>query len=341
MVMLAAAYRQRHRMRPDIFPAGREVGPAHGPGVRRRDHRALRRLQGRGRLLHAVERGALARSTIERPTLVLAAADDPMIPVATAWRSGRTGIASTREITPTGGHVGFVAPSPAPGLLLGRGARARLPRTAPLSRGPGLGEGLRSLAQGVLRARWAPEDASAACPFRWPSRRAQSPAGVPRQRPPARLRPAMGATGSASVGEQRLEGLPDVVGDAGVALGGGVDAVGLVELGVSGDAFEEEGDEGGVVGLGQRGVDVAEAAGGIPRRSSGGPPWPRGPASVGAAADGPGRRWPGCWRGWPRGPGRGGRRWPRSPGPGPRSAGGAASPCAEAPRRRSRRSRRR
>ena len=51
--------------------------------------------------------------SVKLPTLVLAARDDPMIPAATVekWPAGRV----VREMTPTGGHVGFVAPSPAPG----------------------------------------------------------------------------------------------------------------------------------------------------------------------------------------------------------------------------------
>ena len=53
---------------------------------------------------------------VDRPTLILAAADDPMIPVEaiTRWPLPASG-AVRREITPTGGHVGFVGPTRAAG----------------------------------------------------------------------------------------------------------------------------------------------------------------------------------------------------------------------------------
>jgi hypothetical protein len=53
-------------------------------------------------------------AAIDRPALVLAAADDPMVPVASV---ARWPVAQSveREIAPTGGHVGFVSRSQAPG----------------------------------------------------------------------------------------------------------------------------------------------------------------------------------------------------------------------------------
>jgi predicted alpha/beta-fold hydrolase len=53
---------------------------------------------------------------IERPTLILAAADDPMIPIdsITRWPLPPSGVVR-REVLATGGHVGFVAPTHAPG----------------------------------------------------------------------------------------------------------------------------------------------------------------------------------------------------------------------------------
>jgi predicted alpha/beta-fold hydrolase len=53
---------------------------------------------------------------IDRPTLVLAAADDPMIPAEsiTRWPLPASGCVR-REILATGGHVGFVARTRAPG----------------------------------------------------------------------------------------------------------------------------------------------------------------------------------------------------------------------------------
>jgi predicted alpha/beta-fold hydrolase len=53
---------------------------------------------------------------IDRPTLLLAAADDPMIPAESVarWPLPDSGCVR-REILPTGGHVGFVARTRAPG----------------------------------------------------------------------------------------------------------------------------------------------------------------------------------------------------------------------------------
>ena len=53
-------------------------------------------------------------TSLERPTLILSSADDPMIPVQSVVRwSVPTCV--HREITPTGGHVGFVGETRAPG----------------------------------------------------------------------------------------------------------------------------------------------------------------------------------------------------------------------------------
>ena len=55
--------------------------------------------------------------------------------------------------------------------------------------------------------------------------------------------------------DRRTEDFPDVFGDFLLAFGGGVDAVGLVEFFDSADAFEEEGDEGGLGFFGDFGED--------------------------------------------------------------------------------------
>ena len=70
-----------------------------------------------------------------------------------------------------------------------------------------------------------------------------------------RLRPVESL--SAKEGRQRA---PDDVGHDFVAGGVGVETVGEVHLGDSADAFEEERDEGGVVGFGERGEDGGEVA---------------------------------------------------------------------------------
>ena len=56
--------------------------------------------------------------SVDRPTLILAAADDPMVPARSVLQFPlpASGLVE-REIAPTGGHVGFVAPSEAPGFF--------------------------------------------------------------------------------------------------------------------------------------------------------------------------------------------------------------------------------
>ncbi len=112
MRMLTEAYQRRHRRRPDLFPADREAGLVT---VREYDDRITAPFGG---YIGAADYYARSSAgpwleAIERPTLVLAANDDPMIPVDTVerWPSGSV----NREITRTGGHVGFVGPSRAPG----------------------------------------------------------------------------------------------------------------------------------------------------------------------------------------------------------------------------------
>lgn len=112
MVMLGEAYRQRHRTRPDLFPADLEVGLRT---VREYDDVITAPFGGYAGAVDYYTRSSAGPwlAAIERRTLVLAAADDPMIPVASVvrWPTGRV----EREITRTGGHVGFVGQSPAPG----------------------------------------------------------------------------------------------------------------------------------------------------------------------------------------------------------------------------------
>jgi predicted alpha/beta-fold hydrolase len=112
---LLAAYRRRQRRRPDLYRAGLERGIL-----------SIREYDDRITAPHCGYRGAAdyyARSSsgpwlaaIERPTLLLGAQDDPMIPAASVTKftlpaNGRV----LRELMPTGGHVGFVAPARAPG----------------------------------------------------------------------------------------------------------------------------------------------------------------------------------------------------------------------------------
>jgi predicted alpha/beta-fold hydrolase len=115
MRALRGAYARRQRLRPELFPAGRERGL-----------RTVREYDEAITAPHGGYRDAAdyyARSSagphlarIERPALILSAADDPMIPVdsVASWPLPASG-AVRREITRTGGHVGFVGPTNAPG----------------------------------------------------------------------------------------------------------------------------------------------------------------------------------------------------------------------------------
>lgn len=114
MVMLAEAYRRRHRRRPDLFPAGLEEGLRT---VREYDDVITAPFGGYDGAADYYSRSSAGPwlERIEHPTLVLAAADDPMIPVETVekWPTGTV----RREFTRTGGHVGFVGRSRAPGFF--------------------------------------------------------------------------------------------------------------------------------------------------------------------------------------------------------------------------------
>jgi len=110
---LADAYRRRHASRPDLFAAGRELGLST---VREFDDRITAPFGGYESAAQYYERSSAGPwlAAIDRPALVLAAEDDPMIPAATVarWPCSPT---VTRELTATGGHVGFVARSQARG----------------------------------------------------------------------------------------------------------------------------------------------------------------------------------------------------------------------------------
>jgi predicted alpha/beta-fold hydrolase len=113
MQMLTEAYRQRSRLRPDLFAAGREGGLRT---VREFDDRITAPFGGYESAAHYYEQSSAGPwlVAIDRPTLMLAASDDPMIPVASVAR-WRVSPAVRRELLATGGHVGFVSPCRAPG----------------------------------------------------------------------------------------------------------------------------------------------------------------------------------------------------------------------------------
>jgi uncharacterized protein len=117
MRQLRAAYTRLQRRRPDLYSEGRERGLRT---VLEYDEAITAPYGG-----YASAADYYARSSagprlraIDRPTLLLSAADDPMVPAGPDARfelppSGHV----VREVWPTGGHVGFVAPTRAPGAF--------------------------------------------------------------------------------------------------------------------------------------------------------------------------------------------------------------------------------
>jgi predicted alpha/beta-fold hydrolase len=112
---LARAYRRRSRSRPSLFPPGREASVRT---VREYDERITAPFGGYADAADYYARSSAGPhlAAIDRPALVLAARDDPMIPADSVarWPASAPVV---REILPTGGHVGFVAPSGAPGFF--------------------------------------------------------------------------------------------------------------------------------------------------------------------------------------------------------------------------------
>ncbi len=111
--MLQEGYRQRRARRPDLYPEGLERGVRT---IREFDERITAPFGGYGGAARYYTESSAGPwlASIGRPTLVLAARDDPLIPVAavTRWPAS----SSVRsEVTVTGGHVGFAGRSRAPG----------------------------------------------------------------------------------------------------------------------------------------------------------------------------------------------------------------------------------
>lgn len=112
---LLSSYRDRQRMRPDLFEAGLERGVRT---VREYDDRITARYSGFRDAADYYTRcspgPALAR--IRHRVLILAAEDDPIIPADSLrrWPLPHSGVVQ-REMWPTGGHVGFVGRTRAPG----------------------------------------------------------------------------------------------------------------------------------------------------------------------------------------------------------------------------------
>jgi predicted alpha/beta-fold hydrolase len=108
---LKDGYRRRQRRRPDLYAAGRERAAV---SIRSYDDEVTAPYAGFENAAQYYARSSAGPHvmTIERPTLMLAAADDPLIPDGSVsrWPLPASGCV-TRELYATGGHVGFVAPT--------------------------------------------------------------------------------------------------------------------------------------------------------------------------------------------------------------------------------------
>jgi predicted alpha/beta-fold hydrolase len=112
---LRASYERRQRALPALYEAGRERSTRT---IREYDDRITAHYGGFAGAADYYARSSAGPwlASVERPLLVLAAADDPLIPIESVARWPLPGSGSVeREITATGGHVGFLAPSRAPG----------------------------------------------------------------------------------------------------------------------------------------------------------------------------------------------------------------------------------
>jgi len=117
MGSLLAGYRRRQARLPHLYEAGRE---RRARTVREFDDLITAPYGGYRDASEYYERSSSGPwlTAIDRPTLVMNAADDPMVPVASVlrWPLPGHGIVR-REIAPTGGHVGFVGRTQAPGFF--------------------------------------------------------------------------------------------------------------------------------------------------------------------------------------------------------------------------------
>jgi predicted alpha/beta-fold hydrolase len=115
MRSLRESYAERQRRLPELYAPGRETGLR---SVREYDEAITAPYNG---FASAAEYYAKSSAgpwlkDIRRPALILAAQDDPMVPADSVarWPLPESGIVR-REMTATGGHVGFVGRTPAPG----------------------------------------------------------------------------------------------------------------------------------------------------------------------------------------------------------------------------------
>ena len=111
---LRASYRSRRRLRPDLYPRGLEREPRT---IREWDDAITARFGGYADAdeYYAASSAGPLLAGLGTPALILAAMDDPMIPAhaVSRWALPPSGCV-TRELLPTGGHVGFTASTSAP-----------------------------------------------------------------------------------------------------------------------------------------------------------------------------------------------------------------------------------
>jgi predicted alpha/beta-fold hydrolase len=114
---LRAAYRRRQLRRPDLYEAGRERGLWT---IRAYDEAITAFYGGYRSADDYYERSSAGPwlRAIGRRVLILAAADDPLVPAESVarWPLPSSGLVE-REMSFTGGHVGFVARTHAPGFF--------------------------------------------------------------------------------------------------------------------------------------------------------------------------------------------------------------------------------
>jgi predicted alpha/beta-fold hydrolase len=115
MKSLRESYAERQRRLPDLYAAGRERGTR---SVRQYDEAITAPYNGFADAAEYYARSSAGPhlASIGRPALILAAEDDPLVPGASVsrWPIPESGLVR-REMTRTGGHVGFVGRTCAPG----------------------------------------------------------------------------------------------------------------------------------------------------------------------------------------------------------------------------------
>jgi len=112
---LKASYANIQERNPEFYAAGREVGVRT---VREFDEKITAPYAGFSSAEDYYTRSSSGPwlQAIDRPALIVSAEDDPMIPADSVRKFAlpESGVV-TREILPTGGHVGFAARTAAPG----------------------------------------------------------------------------------------------------------------------------------------------------------------------------------------------------------------------------------